>query len=436
MTSAFTFPLLRTAFLANVRQQFDTKHQSNRISTLSPSPNVPSAPIAAMDYRSKVQILDIMIAPGPARLELRPRTWSAGRGLSARGESIVKWLLENSIAADIPEAVAMGTELVRSAGLIPAQRVDCASMAFLPSADRFYIHHAISVAPTLGLNVFLRGGFPGASRQCFVILAEMSALFEEIVSAAVVRDGREVVYEKIRRTDAWSKILVLASELQYCTIEDDVDEDVKKACLFNLYNIMIIHGKLVFGHPNDIAARGRFFNSVAYVIANHTLNSTELEHGVLRRKMEDDHPLAALKLAEKEPRMHFILNCGAQSCPPLVAVDIDDTENILAEQTKRFIQDNCEIDAIYRKIVVSRLWKWFRIDFTPDSVDDIDLLRWIALRAPANIKEMLDFLLIDMKAKEMKVAFMKYNWADNGDWNAKPDTALMAVYDYSFKKNA
>lgn len=443
MTSAFTFsPFYSSSARKSLvfprrclpSANMESPKPQPRLSSRSSRSMSPAE--AAVNYRAQVQILDAMMASGPTRMPLRSRSYSGGRGQSARGDAVVGWLLDHSIAADKEEATEIASALVRSAGLVPTHRVTSSSKAFMAISDRYYVHHALTVAHTAGLNLFLQGGFPiPEARPVFTVLQEMSALFAELLPLCVERKGLEVRYEKIRQTEAWTKILVLASELQFAKI-DAVDNDVKKACLFNLYNIMIIHGKLVFGHPKDISARGRFFNNVAYVIAGERLNSTDLEHGVLRRKMADDHPLAGLRVAEKDARMHFILNCGAQSCPPLVAVDVNDTERVLVEQTKSFIQDNCNIDAIYHKADLSRLWKWFRKDFTPNSMDDVDLLRWIAVRAPANIKEVLDFILLDEKAQEMKVFFQKYNWADNGDWNAKPDTGLMSVYDYSFRKNA
>lgn len=390
----------------------------------------------AMDLQRKLEILDAMMSPKSGPIDFKFLNLIGGKNQSARGDVIVEWLLKAGFASDESDACTVATELVRCSGLMPLQRVDSAAMAFLPSRERQYVHYGMSVVSTAGLNAHLGGGYPANSRMCFAILKDMSYLLKELIDSVVVRRGHEVQYGKIRRSEAWNKMLVLASELQDCTIEDNVPDDVKKACLFNLYNIMIIHGKLAFGHPQDLAARGKFFNAVCYVIANHRLTSTELEHDVLRRRMANDHPLAALKLSEKDPRMHFILNCGAQSCPPLVAVEPERTEQILNDATRRFIQQNCETDEVKRRVTLSRLWKWFRNDFTPGTTDNGALLRWIAKRAPDGVAKSLDFLLADMRAKSAKITFLKYNWADNGDWNAKPDVAFMALYDFNFKKTA
>lgn len=186
--------------------------------------------------------------------------------------------------------------------------------------------------------------------------------------------------------------------------------------------------------PSDIIQRGPFFDNCAYNICGTRLSSTELEQGLLRLKMNDDHPLSSLRVSKKDARIHFVLNCGAQSCPPLGAINTKkDIEVQLDAATSKFILENVKVDLAAEKVELSRLWKWFRVDFTPEAPnDDKALLTWICEHAPDSISRKIIEL---QKSNSPKIHFKEYNWGDNGDPNST-DTKFMALYDLSFKKNA
>ena len=264
-------------------------------------------------------------------------------------------------------------------------------------------------------------------------MQELNLAFAHVCHAAVSPDGHFVEYDKIRGSAGWRKILVLVSELSVCddsTIAS-ADPQVKKASLYNLYNILIFHAKLVFGHPTDLIKRSKFFNDAAYVIAGKRITSVELEHEILRTLMHDNDPRAHWKLAQKDPRMHFILNCGAQSCPPLVPLEVERSAEQMQVATEQFIEKNCEIDLAAKKVILSRLWRWFRKDFTPGTDSDLALLQWISKHASREKSAALSKLM----TMEFKIKFAVYNWADNGDVSAKPDVRFMTIYDLSFAKS-
>eukprot|EP00171_Calliarthron_tuberculosum_P015871 IDg15871t1 len=258
------------------------RHSSRRAS----APKMNGEPLASFasvssghspaDARTRLAILDAMTAPGATRLPVRPRPWSEGKAQAARGDDIAAWLQSYASVPDESAAVAVATDLVRAQALVPLQRVDSAAAAFVASADTHYAHYALTVGPARGLNVFAPALLARAPRPVFVVLTELSGAFSRLVDGAVARMGHEVLYERIRRDTAWADILVLLAELPHSRVEADEDSDVMKACLFNLYNVLVIHGKLVHGHPRDIASRGRFFSSIAYEIGGHRLNSSEL----------------------------------------------------------------------------------------------------------------------------------------------------------------
>lgn len=227
------------------------------------------------------------------------------------------------------------------------------------------------------LNVF-SGEHGAAARPLGEVLTEMSVALAEVCEAVLKRQGHEVVYKDVAATEAWPRYLYAVEALATASV-DGIAEVVRKGGLYNMYNGLIIHAKLIYGHPTTLAKRGTFFNSAAYMVCGTRVSSPDLEHMVLRCKASDDSPLGKLKLQKKDPRMHFILNCGARSCPPIRVLQMDAVEEGIVANTRYFIGLHCNIDG--RKVLLSRLWKWFRNDFTPNTTRNPALLAWIAANA-------------------------------------------------------
>lgn len=383
-----------------------------------------------------VDIADILDSTMSEQASTQLRTsharWNATKAVVLTGKAMVQHLIQFNYAVDEDHATSIGQAIVRANGLIPTFKVQTAKNSFVPVSSCTYVHRGLTCVFQHGLNAMLV--YPYQSRPMKDVLLDLNTAFRQICHVSVSLDGHFVNYSAIRGTIGWRRALVLLAELAHCDDTDfgDVDEQVKKACFFNLYNLLIFHAKLVFGHPSDILRRSNFFNNAAYVIAGKRLSSVELEHAVLRRRMPPNDDRIAWRLKQLDPRMHFVLNCGAHSCPAIHVIDADGVEQALKDATVEFIEANVEVDLIQNRVTLSRLWKWFRFDFTPGSNEDDALLNWIAHHADEITQAQLSQLL---KA-DYKIKFASYNWADNGDSDAKPDDHFMAIYDRSFARTA
>lgn len=386
-----------------------------------------------VSYIDVLDVADAMMTPqAPHELSLKRVKWNDTKACALTGHAIISWLMNYGFVSSQSSAASIAKDLVKLGALIPTFKVDTTATAFSSSTGHEYIHRGLSCIDERGLNT--AAVYPGKARDAVMVLKDMNHAFTKLVHRAVSIDGHFVNYAAIRGSAPWREMLVLLAELAFCN--DDgiahVDDGFKKACLFNLYNVLIFHAKLVFGHPTDLVKRSSFFNDAAYIVAGKRITSVELEHDILRTKLDNDDPRSPWKLSQKDPRMHFVLNCGAQSCPPLVPMEEEMSEEILQQATTRFIENNCDIDIAGKRVALSRLWKWFRVDFTPGSTEDTDLLKWIANRASKDKSAEL----AELMKTDYKVKFDVYNWADNGDDNAKPDVRFMFIYDRSFEKNA
>lgn len=390
----------------------------------------PSDPSIDPTFINLIDALDTMMQPPAKRISLTRKKWDGYKAYVATGSDIVDWLIQHSFAFTTESATEFARHLVKMSGLIPTFRVDTSDKSFLPTPDATYVHRGLSLMAQHGLNVSI--AFPGKTRDIIAVLSDLNDTFVQVCHTAVSVDGHFVEYSAIRGSAPWRRALSLLIELAKCDDSNitTASADFKKASFYNLYNLLIFHAKLVFGHPTDLLKRSSFFNEAACTIAGKHITSVELEHFVCRKTMPAKDDRVAWMLEEKDPRMHFILNCGAQSCPPLLPLEVDNVEALLQKATENFIENNCEVDVKARRVTLSRLWKWFRPDFTPSSTNDVDLIKWIAKRA----SKTKSLQLAELTSRDFKIKFKPYNWADNGDVNAKPDIRFMAVYDLSFSR--
>lgn len=120
--------------------------------------------------------------------------------------------------------------------------------------------------------------------------------------------------------------------------------------------------------------RRQFFSHGRVTVAGHEFSLDDIEHGLLRRSqlwfglgyVPDPVPgdvERANRVDEREFRVHFALNCGAASCPPIAAYSATEIRDELDAATDAFIHATTDYDAERNVARVSRLFLWYRGDF-------------------------------------------------------------------------
>jgi hypothetical protein len=118
----------------------------------------------------------------------------------------------------------------------------------------------------------------------------------------------------------------------------------------------------------------RFFGQGALTVGGETLSLDDIEHGILRcsrskyglgyiprigsGSFERRHQLAVLDV-----RVHFALNCGAKSCPPIRSYRAEHIDEQLDAATRHYLQTEIERDDETDKIYVPQLFLWYLGDF-------------------------------------------------------------------------
>jgi hypothetical protein len=118
----------------------------------------------------------------------------------------------------------------------------------------------------------------------------------------------------------------------------------------------------------------RFFRAPAVTVAGTALSLDRIEHGILRggRSKYGLGYLPKLRVTEFErryrlddcdPRVHFALNCGAESCPAIRAYEPARVDEQLDLATRHYLDATVAYDPDAAVVRVPRVCLWFRGDF-------------------------------------------------------------------------
>jgi hypothetical protein len=180
-------------------------------------------------------------------------------------------------------------------------------------------------------------------------------------------------------------------------------DNEKKAFWINIYN-----GFTQYLLKNNLAAyqkRGQFYKAKQINIAGKILSLDEIEHGFLRHskikwsegylnKLFPSKTEKQLRVAEVDYRIHFSLNCGAESCPPIAFYDDENINSQLNVATRGYLSTEAKYDAADNSLQLPKLMSWFRHDF----------------RGKGNMLLLVKKLGIVPVDKKPKIHFKPYSW--------------------------
>jgi len=143
----------------------------------------------------------------------------------------------------------------------------------------------------------------------------------------------------------------------------------KKAFWINIYNAyyQILRIEKNITKPN-------IYKKKLIVIANQLLSLDDVEHGLLRR-YRYKYSLGFFRslfvpsfiknnaVAVLDYRIHFALNCGAKSCPPIAFYSVKNINEQLNLATQSFLEGESDFNDSEKIVATTSLFKWFYADF-------------------------------------------------------------------------
>ncbi len=166
----------------------------------------------------------------------------------------------------------------------------------------------------------------------------------------------------------------LAMALTTVRLEEGLRSDAQRhAFWLNIYNALSRHAFAASGVSGSLLLHLGILSRSAYVIAGQSYSLDLIEHGLLRGNRRPPLSLRKLMRAEDprrlfaptyfDPRIHFALNCGAQSCPPIRSYNDMELEAQLTLATQAYIDAETTLDIQQRTLSLPRLCKYYASDF-------------------------------------------------------------------------
>ena len=170
--------------------------------------------------------------------------------------------------------------------------------------------------------------------------------------------------------DSFLSLLATASKdslhLQLC------DDSRRKAFWINIYNA--VTQMALKKAPEAYQNRDAFFKTDLISIAGTPLSLDLIEHGILRRsknklsygylnKMMAGSFEKTFRVDKLDYRIHFALNCGARSCPPIAYYDAGKIDAQLDEAMTGHLKTESDYSQQNNEVAVTAFLGWFRADF-------------------------------------------------------------------------
>lgn len=179
------------------------------------------------------------------------------------------------------------------------------------------------------------------------------------------------------------------------------DDRQKKAFWINVYNAFF----QILRKEKELEPPGIYRNRLI-MLAGEAFSLDDIEHGILRKYRYKRAPeqfsgtfepelIKSLMVNTVDGRIHFALNCGAVSCPPIAFYRKDEIEEQLDLATQSFLESETTIDADEKTVSTTALLDWYADDFGGEQ----------------GVKDLLkDTLGIDIQ--HFSLQFREYSWQE------------------------
>lgn len=219
--------------------------------------------------------------------------------------------------------------------------------------------------------------------------AEMNQFFNEVQNNQMDKAANTV------------KKLAAIPEAKLITHLDS--QDKAKAFWVNAYNTFAQY--LLKQDGSRFDDRNEFFSDELITIAGERLSLDDIEHGIIRRS-KNKYSMGYVnkiyvgdfekkfRLEKTDYRIHFALNCGAKSCPPVALYVHDRIDTQLDKSTATYLGKHTKHKEAENEIMVPKLCSWFKADFGGED----------------GVIEMLRKYKIITKDQNPDVDYLEYDW--------------------------
>lgn len=283
--------------------------------------------------------------------------------------------------------------------------------------DGNVLYQPIQFSHENALNASITPGcIPEKSKIGEIIRSKIVILNSKFISP----DGKSVDYVGMKNSQEFQDFKQTTALLQTLDLSEFSSAEIL-AFFINIYNSLVIHGYVQNGIPETMFQRISFYKNTSYIIGENVFSLDDIENGVLRgnkrapanfsKNFGKNDDRLNFVIPGGEPMIHFALNCGAESCPPIKMYKADGIKSQLNLATQAFFEDSESLTIVSDyELKVSKILDWYKVDFggSPGEVGS-----WILKHLDINSEKYDELSGMVKKGSIKKITYWNYSWATN-----------------------
>ncbi|KAL5983146.1 hypothetical protein ACLOJK_017228 [Asimina triloba] len=283
--------------------------------------------------------------------------------------------------------------------------------------DGTHFYRFLEHEPTIPRCYNFRGSTNDAEpKPAAVVGQKLTKIMSAILEAYGSNDRRHLDYKLISRSEEFRRYVNMAQDLQRVDVVS-LSADEKLAFFLNLYNAMVIHAVIRSG-PQEGVADQRMYGDFHYIVGGHPYSLNAIKNGILRCNRRQPYSLIRpfgsgdkrleVALPKVNPLIHFGLCNGTRSSPTVRFFSAQGIEAELRFAAREFFLENgIEVDLEKRTVNLTRIIKWYSIDFGQEK----EILKWLLIYLDATKAGLLTHLLSD--GGPVSIVYQNYDWSLN-----------------------
>lgn len=236
----------------------------------------------------------------------------------------------------------------------------------------------------------------------------------------------KVDYAGLREHEAYLHYRHLTRQLQTFPLAILAGDNERVAFWVNLYNALIIDAIIQWGVARSVQEVRGFFAKAAYCVNGYRFSADDIEHGILRAnaghpalgkpQFGKTDPRLQWVVSKSDPRIHFTLVCGADSCPPIAVYQPEELDWQLNAAARAFINSQeVKVDVTKGNIDLSPIFRWYAPDWGGNVWNQLGIGRfdWLVRYLAAYIDDPATTAALRENPTRFKVRFNAYDWGLN-----------------------
>jgi Protein of unknown function, DUF547 len=189
------------------------------------------------------------------------------------------------------------------------------------------------------------------------------------------------------------------------------DDDSRLAYWLNAYNQTLREELAERPRSGHLFRHRRLFKRGAHRTGGLDYSLDVIEHGLLRGNkrppyglrplLREGDPRLRAAPSAPDPRIHFALNCGARSCPPVRTYTAAGVDEELEAATRSYIRAESRLDREQGELELPGVVKLYRSDFGSDAE---------LIELAAHYLDPDDAAWVREHAGDLRIGFARFDW--------------------------